>query len=41
METQVLEQLEQVEQKIKLVDGAFTPSEASDVVSALIDEIYQ
>ena len=38
METQVLEQLEQVEQKIKLVDGAFTPSEASDVISALIDE---
>ena len=28
----------EVIQKIKLVDGPFTPSEASDVISALIDE---
>lgn len=37
METQELEQLELVEQKIKLVDGEFTPSEACDVVNGLID----
>lgn len=30
--------LTEVSQKIQLVEGRFTPSEASDVVSALIDE---
>ena len=30
--------LTQTEQKIQLVEGTFTPSEASDVISALIDE---
>jgi hypothetical protein len=30
--------LTDVKQKIKLVEGQFTPSEAVDVISALIDE---
>ena len=38
MQTQVLQKTETKVQKIQLVKGAFTPSEAFDVVSALIDE---
>ncbi len=38
METKELVKTEKTVQKIELVKGEFTPSEASDVVSALIDE---
>ena len=38
METQELEKVEIVNQKIQLVKGEFTPSEASDIISALIAE---
>ena len=37
MEIKELEQLVQVEQKIDLVNGEFTPSEACDVINGLID----
>ena len=38
METQELEKIEIINQKIQLVRGEFTPSEASDIINALIDE---
>jgi hypothetical protein len=38
METQELEKVEIINQKIQLVKGEFTPSEASDIINALIDE---
>lgn len=38
METKELKQTEKVSQKIQLVKGEFTPSEASHVVMNLIDE---
>lgn len=38
METQELEKVEVINKKIQLVKGEFTPSEASDIINALIDE---
>lgn len=38
METQELVKQEKLTQKIQLVKGEFTPSEASDIISSLIDE---
>ena len=38
METQELEKVEIINQKIQLVKGEFTASEASDIINALIDE---
>lgn len=38
METNELVKTEKTKQKIQLVKGDFTPSEASDVISALIDQ---
>ncbi|WP_299164368.1 hypothetical protein [uncultured Eudoraea sp.] len=38
METKELVQTEKTTQKIQLIKGEFTPSEASDVIIALIDE---
>jgi len=37
METKELTQIEKATQKIQLVDGEFTPSEASDIIMNLID----
>jgi len=37
METKELTQIEKATQKIELVKGGFTPSEASDVIMKLID----
>ena len=37
METKELTQIEKATQKIELVKGEFTPSEASDVIMKLID----
>ncbi len=37
METKELTQIEKTTQKIELVKGEFTPSEASDVIMKLID----
>jgi hypothetical protein len=38
METQELEKVKIINKKIQLVKGEFTPSEASDIINALIDE---
>jgi hypothetical protein len=38
METKELVKIEKTKQKIQLVKGEFTPSEASDVVLSLLDE---
>ncbi|UWX55672.1 hypothetical protein NYZ99_04270 [Maribacter litopenaei] len=38
METQELSKTKKAKKTIQLVDGTFTPSEASDVITALIDE---
>ncbi|ASV29305.1 hypothetical protein [Maribacter cobaltidurans] len=38
METQELPKTKEQQKTIQLVDGTFTPSEASDVITALIDE---
>lgn len=38
METQTLTKTKKAKKTIQLVDGTFTPSEASDVINALIDE---
>ncbi len=38
METQELKKTKKNQKTINLVDGTFTPSEASDVITALIDE---
>ncbi len=38
MKTAVLEQVAVTPETIQLVDGTFTPSEASDIIGALIDE---
>ncbi|MDF0707848.1 hypothetical protein [Flagellimonas okinawensis] len=38
MEAKVLKEVATDERKIQLVDGTFTPTEASDVITALIDE---
>lgn len=38
MEAKVLPEVLTDQRKIQLVDGTFTPTEASDVITALIDE---
>ena len=38
METKELVRVEKTKEKIQLVKGEFTPSEASDIIMALIDE---
>lgn len=38
METKELSKVKKEQRTIQLVDGTFTPSEASDVITALIDE---
>ena len=38
MQTKELEPMQDTLQKVKLVDGVFTPSEAADIVGSLIDE---
>tara|TARA_R110001583_G_scaffold31463_5_gene107602 strand:+ start:464 stop:616 length:153 start_codon:yes stop_codon:yes gene_type:complete len=38
METKELKKTEEVSQKIQLVKGEFTPSEASHIIMNLIDE---
>ncbi len=38
METKELVKTEKTKQKIQLIKGGFTPSEASDVIISLIDE---
>ncbi|WP_010181839.1 hypothetical protein [Aquimarina agarilytica] len=38
METELLNNPLKISQKINLIDGVFTPQEASDVLMALIDE---
>lgn len=38
METKELAKTEKIEQKIQLVKGEFTPSEASDVITSLLNE---
>ncbi len=38
MQTQEMEQAIETRQKVQLVKGEFTPSEAADILSALIDE---
>ncbi|MBO0353381.1 hypothetical protein LDL77_16715 [Flagellimonas marinaquae] len=38
MEAKVVSEVVKDQRKIQLVDGTFTPTEASDVITALIDE---
>lgn len=38
MEAKVLPEVISDQRRIQLVDGTFTPTEASDVINALIDE---
>jgi len=38
METKELAKTSEIKQKVQLVKGEFTPSEASDIFNALIDE---
>lgn len=38
METKELIRIDKTTQKVQLIKGSFTPSEASDIITALIDE---